>query len=132
MDAAIAYEAHIRKFCMDNKKFNELPLDMVILGMGTDGHIASIYKNTSSIVETENWIVPVVPPGKEGYEEWITMTLPFISHTNYGLFMVFGKAKQPIINEILYHPKNAEVYYPAAMFKTRKELQWFIDQSAAG
>jgi 6-phosphogluconolactonase len=80
--AAVAYDAELR---------GQL-LDLVLLGLGPDGHTASLFPHASSLEERER-LALAVAPGLEPFVERITLTIPALASANHVVFLVVGEGK---------------------------------------
>ncbi len=119
-DAARDYEDTI-------KEISENPrLDLILLGLGTDGHTASIFPGSEVLNETERL---VAAPWVEKLNTYrITMTLPLLNNGASVVFLVSGAEKAQIVKEVLEGPQK----YPAQEVKPiNGELIWMLDQDAA-
>src|ERR1700720_3025713 len=99
--------------------------DIVLLGMGDDGHTASLLPGDKVLEERKRWVAAVAH-GRP--EVRITMTYPAIESSRRVAFLVAGKEKAAIFNAI--RAGNSQV--PAARVQSVGELIWFVDQAAAG
>ena len=101
-------------------------LDLILLGLGTDGHTASIFPNSEVLHETRRL---VAAPWVEKLNTYrITMTLPLLNNGASILFLVSGAEKAGIVKEVLEGPKK----YPAQFVQpTSGELLWMLDKDAA-
>ncbi len=115
-EAAKQYEETISNFFMAEKSFSgeEFPkFDLVILGLGEDGHTASLFAdNKGALQEKKRWVVAVneplaKPPGKR-----LTLTLPIINHPRNVLFFTLGKEKAKLAERIFL---ETEKRVPASM-----------------
>ncbi len=124
-DAARAYEATLRKFFSPG----EGAFDLVFLGVGGEGHTASLFPGSPALTERERWVVavraPVEPPIR------LSLTLPVLNRARHVFFMVAGAGKQEIVQSIRKDPDAAARRYPAAMVRPAGRLVWFLDQTAA-
>src|SRR6185436_2913377 len=104
-----------------------LPLDLILLGLGTDGHTASIFPGSEVLHETKRL---VAAPWVEKLNTYrITMTLPLLNNGASVLFLVSGAEKAEIVKEVIEGPKK----YPAQFVQpTDGELIWMLDRDAAG
>lgn len=121
-EAACAYEFHLKKHFED-----ALPeFDVTILGMGMDGHTASLFPGDMALYEKDRWAVAV--DGEKGVPSVprVTMTLPLINNSRCCIFLVSGAAKWGVVDEILYNRSAVEDKYPAAMIDPKGELIWNI------
>jgi len=101
-------------------------LDLIFLGLGTDGHTASIFPGSEVLNETKRL---VAAPYVEKFKSYrITMTLPLLNNGASIVFLVSGAEKAEIVNSIL----QGEHKYPAqAVNPTQGELIWMLDKDAA-
>lgn len=112
------------------KHLGEKPVfDLILLGMGDDGHTASLFPGTEVLKENEEWTAAWYLPSQEMYR--ITLTAPVINQARKILFMVFGSNKAAALSEVLEGEFNPEKY-PAQLIKPGKgELIWLVDEAAA-
>jgi 6-phosphogluconolactonase len=101
-------------------------LDLILLGVGTDGHTASIFPGSDVLHETKRL---VVAPWVEKLQTYrITMTLPLLNNAASVVFLVSGTEKAAIVKEVL----EGETKYPAqAVQPNHGELIWMLDKDAA-
>lgn len=101
-------------------------LDLILLGLGTDGHTASIFPGSEVLHETTRL---VAAPWVEKFQTYrITMTLPLLNNGASVVFLVSGSEKAKIVKEVLDGPEK----YPAQAVKpTNGELLWMLDEDAA-
>ena len=104
--------------------------DLILLGVGEDGHTASLFPGHPVLDEIRRWVVPVLNAPKPPPVR-ITMTLPVINNARNVLFVAAGPGKADIMSKVL----NAGVKQPelpAQMVKPSDgEVQWFLDRAAA-
>lgn len=121
-DAASDYER-----TLINVTGSNLPrLDLILLGLGPDGHTASIFPGSDVLNETERL---VAAPWVEKLKTYrITMTLPLINNAAAVVFLVSGAEKAEIVRDVLEGPKQ----YPAQYVNPSSgELLWMLDKDAA-
>ena len=100
--------------------------DLILLGLGTDGHTASIFPGSEVIHETKRLVAAPWVEKLNAYR--ITMTLPVINNAASVVFLVSGAEKAEIVREVIKGPKR----YPAQEVKPAEgELIWLLDQAAA-
>ena len=101
-------------------------LDLILLGLGSDGHTASIFPGSEVLHETKRL---VAAPWVEKFNTYrITMTLPLLNNGASVLFLVSGAEKAEIVQKVMEGPKQ----YPAqAVQPTHGQLLWMLDKDAA-
>ncbi|MBK7595287.1 MAG: 6-phosphogluconolactonase [Gemmatimonadetes bacterium] len=110
----------------------EVPrLDLVLLGMGVDGHTASLFPGSAALLEKSRWVVAVQAPSGIRPVDRVTLTLPLLNRANTVLFLVSGEAKQPAVAAVLGDGR-ADTQLPAARVSPQGRLLWFLDRAAAG
>jgi len=109
------YEALLRAFFGDRPRF-----DLLFLGMGDDGHTASLFPGSISLLEQERWVID--PPDVVAGMGRHTLTLPALGAAARTLFLVTGAAKAPALARI----RGGEPL-PAGMVPG---AQWFVDVAA--
>jgi len=130
--AAAMYEKSIRDFFTSNV-FNreeystkEIPsFDLVLLGMGVDGHTAALY-NEKHVCMHEKWVIAVDAPQQYSITRRITLTLPVINHSRRVVFLVSGPEKRQMLETVL-DKKDSSNTPPAKMVRSENELVWLTD-----
>ena len=124
--AAKHYEETLKQFF----KTDQPVFDLILLGMGSDGHTASLFPHTEILKEKEALV-------KSNYieqvnRERITFTVPFINKAKKILFLISGAEKAATLQKVLSDKKQPQLY-PAQLIKAAKknELIWFADAKAA-
>lgn len=109
-------------------KEGQLPVfDLVLLGLGPDGHTASLFPGTTALAEKDRLYVANYVEKLHSYR--LTATYPLLNAGREIIFLVAGENKAEIVCNVLSSERYA---YPAqAVHATQGRLQWFIDQSAA-
>jgi 6-phosphogluconolactonase len=111
------YEALLRAF------FGERPdVDLHLLGMGEDGHTASLFPGSVALLETERWVI--APPDVVQGMARLTWTIPALNSGRRKLFLVSGESKREPLARI-----RAGEPLPAAMIEG---AEWLVDEAAAG
>jgi len=101
----------------------------MLLGLGTDGHTASLFPFTEIVDEKEAWVKAVY---LKDIERWrISMTAPLISQAKEVLFLAAGEKKANIIFEILNSDYQPNKYPSQLVIKNSDQIHWFLDDAAA-
>jgi len=132
--AATIYENTLKAFFdgPTRRETNPSTFDLVLLGLGADGHTASLFPGSSALLEPDRLVVPVEhsqPPPP--LVPRITLTLPAINASAQVTFIVAGRDKSKILKEVhSQHPGDAE--YPAKFVQPHHgKLLWMVDKAAA-
>lgn len=125
-EGAAAYEAMLR----DSFGTGPPRFDLVLLGLGTNGHTASLFPETMVLGERERWAAVVTVAG-EPFSR-VTLTLPVINAAACVVFLVTGTPKAGVLREILEgNPDPRQL--PARLVRpTAGRLLWLLDRAAAG
>ncbi len=128
-ETAKAYESVLAKVFQPGT--GQVPrFDLMLLGVGEDGHTASLFPNHPVLNETLRWVVPVLEAPKPPPIR-ITMTLPVINNARNVFFVAAGPGKSNIMSKLL-KPGGKQPELPAQRVKPSDgELQWFVDRAAA-
>ena len=101
--------------------------DLIFLGMGADGHTASLFPGHGTLNEKKQMIVPV--QGGDPYISRLTMTFPVLNHARNVVFLVSGREKAETVKTIFESKDNT---LPGCKVKPEKgELIWLLDSEAA-
>lgn len=123
--AAEKYEKVLRRFFGDNQP----RFDMILLGLGENGHTASLFPGTPVLKETGKWVSPIFVEEQNMYR--ITLTPVVINQALNTVFLVVGGNKASILKEVLegdYDPNRL----PAQLVNPdHGELRWLVDKEAA-
>ena len=118
------HEAELRQFFQTQE--GEFPVfDLVLLGMGDDGHTASLFPHTEALKERDR----LVTVGNKDGQPRITFTIPLINHARCVLFLVAGENKRPAIKEV-FASQADDKHYPSRSIQPQGELLWLLDRSA--
>jgi 6-phosphogluconolactonase len=121
---AIDYELTLRDFFDDDRP----SFDLVFLGLGTDGHTASLFPNSIALEEKMRWTSCLQNPTDDFAR--ITLTPQILNLSQLTVFLVTGKEKKEILEKVL-RPKAGDQEYPSQLIKPENgELTWLVDQAA--
>ena len=130
-DAADRYERTLREILALDKPGEEGRLDFVILGMGPDGHTASLFPHTAALNEETRWVVDndgpsVVPPPR------VTMTYPLLNNARSIAFYVLGEGKAETIRRVSTGTEGFETFPCKGIRPLNGELVWYLDRASCG
>jgi 6-phosphogluconolactonase len=103
-------------------------LDVNLLGMGPDGHTASLFPGKPALDEKHRWVVGVPEPGLNPMVPRVTLTFPALDSSRSVAFVAAGADKAPMIRRVL----SGGRILPSARVSPVGELVWFIDRAARG
>lgn len=124
--AAKAYEEDLREFFEDESL---LRLDLVMLGIGGDGHTASLFPHTPALDVMNRWAVE--NPVEKLETIRLTLTVPVINAARAVNFLVAGEDKAEALREILEGGEDPHTY-PAKLVRPSGGATWMVDREAAG
>lgn len=111
-------------------------LDLVLLGMGPDGHTASLFPHTPGLTETDRWVIlndgeAVMPPRPR-----MTMTFPLINNARHIGVLVTGASKFTMLKQVAASPNAPDSVHTLPITGVRpdgedSELTWYLDHAAA-
>jgi 6-phosphogluconolactonase len=125
-ESANNYEADIRTFFKIGG--NDIPVfDLIMLGLGEDGHTASLFPGTTALQETKRLAIPVIADASPS--ERISLSLGLINNAKNICFLITGKSKAAVLKEII---EDKDSTLPVAQVKpTQGTVLFLIDQAAA-
>ena len=103
--------------------------DLVLLGMGRDGHTASLFPGTAALFERRRWVVPNLVPQLDTRR--LTLTVPILNHASCLLFLVAGAEKREALAAVLEGPRDPERFPSQLVRPEHGELLWLVDRAAA-
>ena len=123
--AAREYAAELRRFFAGGPP----RLDLVLLGLGDNGHTASLFPHTPVLEEHKRWAAAVYVADQNLYR--VTLTAPCINRAAVVAFLVAGRGKAAILREVLHGPRDPR-RLPAQLIEPQNgELRWLLDLEAA-
>ncbi len=125
--AAQGYERRLKNYFGTDVKLPSF--DLIILGIGTDGHIASLFPHGEELLETERWVLPTQSPETFPAKDRISLTIPVFNNAKHLLVFVSGERKHPVVRglSLLDRPDPG---CPASYLKPKGEAFLFADKAA--
>ena len=124
-DAAAEYERTLKRFYGADALEPGRPLfDLTLLGLGEDGHIASLFPHSPALAETQQWAVPV---SGQGAVDRVTLTYPALASSAATVFLVAGERKRVVLSRL----RAGDAALPAAHLHPAGEVFLFADRAAA-
>jgi 6-phosphogluconolactonase len=120
------YEKELRTF------FGELRwprFSLVLLGMGEDGHTASLFPGSDELKEESKWVVATRT--EQLKQDRITLTAQVFNHAAHVVFLVTGQAKAKRLSQVLRFPPGADRYPVQLIQPVDGTLEWLVDRAAA-
>jgi len=125
-DCAERYERTLRE-ALKSEGASDLPvIDLVLLGMGDDGHTASLFPDTEILTESVSAVAAVYVDKLESWR--ISMTFPLLNNAKQVVILVTGENKAAVLAEVM---KSAATSYPIQKIQNQNGILWLVDQSAA-
>lgn len=124
-DYAITYEQSIRKVLGNEGKF-----DLILLGMGDDGHTASLFPGEAVLEEQNKWVDAYYLAPQKMHR--ITLTAPLINKAEKIIVVAFGEKKAHALKEVTSGVYNPALYPMQLIKPVSGELLFLVDKSAAG
>lgn len=104
-------------------------LDIALLGIGPDGHTASLFPGTAALTETARWVVANHVPQLDTMR--ITMTAPTLRAARHIRFLVAGSGKAAALAAVLEGPRDPERYPAQLVADAETDVAWLVDDAAA-
>lgn len=125
---AADYDRTLRDFHGGDTLRPESPLfDLVLLGLGEDGHTASLFPGVAALEESIAWAAPVSEPGLAPFVPRVTLTYPALASARLVMFLATGAGKREPLRRLA-----ASEDLPAGRVTSNGRLLWLLDAAAAG
>jgi 6-phosphogluconolactonase len=124
-EAASRYEAILRTTFADEATF-----DVALLGIGEDGHTASLFPGSPVLDERAHWAMPAVAPASMKTRDRVTLTYPMFNRARTVLFLCEGAGKRRILADVLAAAGSPSAPYPASRVTARDHLIYLVDRAA--
>ncbi|MGH9782040.1 MAG: 6-phosphogluconolactonase [Candidatus Acidiferrales bacterium] len=125
-EAARAYEKVLRKFISETGP----SFDLMFLGVGEEGHTASLFPDSPVLREEKRWVVGVKAPAEPPVR--ISLTFPILRRARVIYFSLAGAEKQEIVATLRRDAGAGTEKLPVEMLRPEGEVIWFLDRAAAG
>ncbi|MGH9747877.1 MAG: 6-phosphogluconolactonase [Candidatus Acidiferrales bacterium] len=125
--AAEAYEVELRRFFGDDAT---PALDVQLLGLGVEGHTASLFPGSPALEEKQKWVAAVT--GAAEPPQRLTLTPVVLNQGRNTFFLVSGGNKREILSAIENETEGQPSRYPAGRIRPLGRIYWYLDQAAAG
>jgi len=123
--AAREYEKTLRNyFSEDWPRF-----DLVLLGLGEEGHTASLFPGSPALNENKRWVVAVKAPSKPAQR--LTLTLPAITGASNIYLLITGSNKAQALHHVLTGSPDRKSYPASGIRRAKGTVIWWLDQAAA-
>jgi 6-phosphogluconolactonase len=132
-EAAARYDAVLREaFPADHDPLTTF--DLLLLGVGTDGHTASLFPGSPALEERDRWAIATEAPPTTHTRKRVTLTYPVLNAARTTLVLCAGADKRAILHDIMTDPADPVTTsrYPAARITARERLVWMVDRAAHG
>jgi 6-phosphogluconolactonase len=128
-DAAADYENELRTFF--RSAVNAVPrFDLVLLGLGEDGHTASLFPGSAALTENEHWVATVYVEKLQAHR--LTLTLPVINAAAQIIFLVAGQSKSAIVKKLFGADSDSRGLPAGKVRPANGIVTWLITKDAAG
>ena len=125
-EAARAYDKVLRNFIEEGGP----SFDVMLLGLGPEGHTASLFPRSPALAEEKRWVVGVRAPAEPPVR--ITLTFPVLRRARATYFLVAGADKEEIVSKLRRESPAELAELPVAMLKPEGQEIWFLEQAADG
>jgi 6-phosphogluconolactonase len=124
-ESAVEYEKILHMY-FDN---TALSFDLVLLGMGDDGHTLSLFPGTAAVHEEKAWTIAFFLKAQDMYR--ITLTKTIVNRAARIAFLTTGTSKAHALKEVQQGAYNPDLYPSQEIRPVKGELHWFVDEAAA-
>ena len=126
--AAEDYEGMLRRY-FGARGLQQPRFDLVLLGLGPEGHTASLFPGSPALHETERWTKAVYV---EKLDSWrVTLTPLALNAATKVIFLVVGEEKAAILKQVLSDPKQPDLFPAQVIDPPQGEVLWIADEAAA-
>lgn len=127
-DAAWAYEHTLRDF-FGSRGLDRPQFDLVLLGMGAEGHTASLFPHSPVLAEQERWVASTYVDLVKSWR--VTLTPAALNAASKVIFLVFGEEKAEALKAVLGDDKQPDLFPAQVVDPPHGKVLWIVDQAAA-
>ena len=132
-DGAERYETALRALATRLDVTDDAPLfDLVLLGMGADGHTASLFPGDPALDEATRWVLDVCAPAAYAPRDRLTLTFPALARARAVLLLAAGAEKRDAVAHALRADLAPDATLPVARVRGQARTTWLLDRAAAG
>ena len=103
--------------------------DLIFLGLGPDGHTASLFPGSAALAESSKWVCPNYVEKLKTHR--LTLTYPVLNAAREIVFLVSGSGKAEILRQVMEGPRNAESYPAQGVQPAEGSVTWYVDGPAS-
>ena len=133
--AAAEYEARLKRFFATDESASLAggwpQFDLILLGLGEDGHTASLFPGAAALEVEYRWVTSSPPGSLPPPFDRVTLTFPVLNHARHVVFLVSGKRKAAVLREVLAGNTSRADWPAAGVRPIAGELTWLVDRAAA-
>jgi 6-phosphogluconolactonase len=131
-ESAAAYSRELGRFFEQAADSAPAPrFDLVLLGLGDDGHTASLFPGKPATLVDDRWVTWSAPGILPPPVDRVTMTFPLLNAARRVVFLVAGEKKACVVQQILEEVPGRENYPAAGIVPAGGSLTWLLDEAAA-
>ncbi len=130
--AAVLYEMELARLFEVDLHGVPPAIDLILLGLGDDGHTASLFPRAEALNETRRWVLESPPGVLPPPVERVTFTFPMLNAARQVMFLVAGANKAEAVQDVLEYHASPEKRPAAGVGPEYGTLVWLLDSSAAG
>jgi len=123
-ECAAAYDAELRRTCDIDPQSKMPAIDILLLGIGEDGHTLSLFPRSPTLAEATRAVAATVAPSTSPVKNRVTLTVPAARAAKYRIFLAAGADKKPVVAGCFANPPADQ---PSARVG---EAEWFLDAAA--
>jgi 6-phosphogluconolactonase len=123
-ECAAAYDAELRRTCDIDPQSKMPAIDILLLGIGDDGHTLSLFPRSPTLAEMSKAVASTIAPPTSPVKDRVTLTFPAARAAKYRIFLASGADKKPVVAGCLANPPADQ---PSARVG---DAEWFLDAAA--